>query len=500
MATSSNYYDGKSLIDCQTENETNQQTQKKPTSTSKQQYSYCQNDNSQSKGRNEKPPDPPDKKEKEKLDECVKEKERILNVFQFLKAKAFDELTNTPTDYEELKNLADHARTMLCNWQNNTKRFLQVYSNLNLTEQAQETKRIDSIFINKVDELVTKILTKEELKGQIDNAPRNTNYGIKQSSPPPASTQSLFHLSSNLPRKSTLSLDSMLTGKEFNDIDENKSTIVGGTKRKIFPSYKMKNQEPSSILKQPTMNVKTTPEEVEEMELEGSYRESLIYQQMKTARYDLNNCTLLDYDTTHFDKLLKDLHESVENWQEMNTQLAKIYANERYNAEKAEKKKENSKMVNRSVKELRLDIFRTIRDFHEQEKQTDRAMLSDCGFSEISEGNFDVLHGQDRYDNAQNPIYPNDHSRQQDAEFLGKIFDDAEAQQRKEFEERAMRAKKELYNQNRRNETNYPSYFDKVPFATAENRGRSHFHGGGMAQGHTLIIKDTQITKKTRED
>merc|ERR1711860_313186 len=136
-------------------------------------------------------------------------------------------------------------------------------------------------------------------------------------------------------------------------------------------------------------------------------------------------------------------------------------------------------------KELRLDIYRTCGDFHEQEKQTDRAMQSDCGFSEISDGNFDVLHGQEKhYNNVQNLMYPNHPSRQQDAEFFGRIYDEAEAQQRREIEERAMKAKMELNNlQNRRNETSYPAYFDRSPFATGENRAPSHFHGGGMEQG-----------------
>ena len=345
------------LPETETENKNNQEG--KPQPTVRKQYSYSNDDGKpsplQSKDtsvRQEKhPPDPEDEKTEEKLYECKKEKKRLIAKFSKVKEGVFQELTNTPTNDQEIKRHIEDLRYMKRNWQINAENTLKLCANSNKSELARETKRDNEIFNYKIDELIQTLQGMDEEKKFFGSSnfqfslPRvNEDPNIRgtPNHPPTSRSQSFSDRSYNQqPRRKVLSLDdSMMTGKEFTDNDT--STIIGGAKKKIFPT----NQKPSGILKQPSINVTSTSDELEEMEAESAYRESLIYQQMKTVKYELSNCTLLDYDTTHFDRLLKDIHESVENWQEMNTQLAKLYADQLNDAEKAAKKKEDSKLVN----------------------------------------------------------------------------------------------------------------------------------------------------------
>ena len=107
MATSSNFYEGKSLADFLPENESKAQSRGK-------QYSYCQNDetsaNLQPTGTKPKtttkPPDPPDPKKeaKKKLLDLQQKKEDLKKELDKIRRKLIEEITKTTADQEKVKS------------------------------------------------------------------------------------------------------------------------------------------------------------------------------------------------------------------------------------------------------------------------------------------------------------------------------------------------------------------------------------------------------------
>ena len=462
MATSSNFFDDKTLAEFLTADETEDKTNQKgkPQPTERKQYSYSNDDDKSTNfqptgkliGPSSDPPDPgaETRAEMEKtLLKLEQTRDSLKEKVNTARSKLFEEFTNTDSNKEEVTKYTELAKEVDREWNRVIIQLCSFYTVLGKYDLATNAKEEGRL----IKEQIATIL---ELDGE--------------------GTQEKLIEQSSL-TSPAYSLDSMLTGKDLQD--DAASLIIGGAKKKIFPTFKLKNQKPSTILKQ-TSNDVTTLKKLQEMEWTCKRKESLLIQQIKGARFDLNNCESID-ETSHFDDILSDIHDNLYTCQDLYTQMAKLQE-EMNNEEKARKHKDSSKTLRNSVRMLEKDVYTTLGSF-----QNEKSQDHDSVFSDIRNGKFDELHGQSKtFNNVQSTMYNQYPNQQQDADFLGKIFDETEAQQRHEIEERAMKAKMELNNpQNRRNETNYPSYYDRGPFPTGENHAPSHFHGGGMGQGHS---------------
>ena len=167
--------------------------------------------------------------------------------------------------------------------------------------------------------------------------------------------------------------------------------------------YDGKSQEDFLPENEPKQQSSTTLTKLQEMEVKSKQRESFVLQQMKAARFDLNNCESID-ETSHFEELLTEIHENVDKCQDLNSMIAIIHE-EMKDEEKATKHKDNSKKLRNMLRTLEKDIFITIGRLHEPLKQDHESVVS-----EINEEKFDVLQGQDKqYNNVQN-LMNNNHS------------------------------------------------------------------------------------------
>ena len=119
MATSSNFYEGKSLADFLPENESKAQSSGK-------QYSYCQNDepsaNLQPTGTKPKtttkPPDPPDPKKeaKKKVLDLQQKKENLKKELHEIIGKLIEVTTNTNVDQEKVKSHTTKLKQIERKW------------------------------------------------------------------------------------------------------------------------------------------------------------------------------------------------------------------------------------------------------------------------------------------------------------------------------------------------------------------------------------------------
>ena len=146
MATSSNFYEGKSLADFLPENESKAQSRGK-------QYSYCQNDepsaNLQPTGTKPKtttkPPDPPDPKKeaKKKVLDLQQKKENLKKELHEIIGKLIEETTNTNVDQEKVKSHTSKLKQIERKWRPIYQELVNQYHILNSDERSNQIDKLN---------------------------------------------------------------------------------------------------------------------------------------------------------------------------------------------------------------------------------------------------------------------------------------------------------------------------------------------------------------------
>ena len=113
----------------------------------------------------------------------------------------------------------------------------------------------------------------------------------------------------------------------------------------------------------------------------------MVIQKIKAARYDINNCESID-ETSHFEEVLDDIYDNVETCQIISNELANLHLTMNDENQATEQTKVYKQLRNLARK-LEIEVFSTLEKFKNPEDN------SYSQYSNISNGKFDELHGQD---------------------------------------------------------------------------------------------------------
>ena len=392
-----------------------------------------------------KPPDPPDPKKEAnmaKMKKLLEEKEHLKKALNATREILFQEYTNTNKDEVRVKKFTEIVKHIDRKWRPLYQELYNLYNILNIEDLFTQLKLLN----REHKEVQNMIETVLELNGE-----GNQEENIPQS---PLMSPKI---------RGALSIDSMLTGIELDedDDDDNKSVVVK-PKKIIIPTFKQKTP---SILKPPTALTK-----LQQFKSDYNSNEKLVIQKIKAARYDINNCESID-ETSHFEEVLDDIYDNVETCQIISNELANLHLTMNDENQATEQTKVYKQLRNLARK-LEIEVFSTLEKFKNPEDN------SYSQYSNISNGKFDELHGQDvSYKHVQDPKFKQYTTRGQDEAFLNKIFDDAQEHEQHQIRQKAMQAKMEMENPTMHNRG---PYNEKNHVPAAANRVRSRFHGGGV--------------------